>query len=331
MPVCFGISFTSTFLNQANALVHVYTDGSVGISTGAVGMGQGVNAKIVQIAAITLGVDLAHVHVESTNTTRNANTSPTAASSGADMNGNATRMACEQIRKRMLDVAATKLGAASSNDLRIESEYVWNGEVKTDLDWNTLVSETYMQRVSLSEQAHYATPNIHFDRVTEKGDPFAYHVFGTAAIEVTLDALRGVYSVDHAWIIHDAGRSIVPLIDRGQVEGALWQGIGWMTMEELVHDQQGRLLSADLATYKIPDIHFSDAPVDIHFLENVENPPGPYHSKAIGEPPFMYGIAAFFALRNAMIAFKPKGQFLFETPLTPEKVLLQLYPELETP
>lgn len=325
MPVCFGISFTNTGLNQAGALVHVYTDGSVSVSTAAVEMGQGVNMKILRIAAHTFSIAEERVKLETTNTTRVANTSPTAASTAADMNGKAVEMACKKILERLKKTAAEILDHDNPDDVEIKNEVVCLKGKKTELTWDKLVSDAYWKRVSLSAQAHYATPGIYFDKTKEKGKPFAYHVFGTAIIEVTADCLRGTYDIDAVHVVHDAGRSLHYLIDRGQAEGGLVQGIGWMTMEELLHTGEGRLLTDNTSTYKIPDMKSTPRVVDVHFLEDADNPRAVLSSKAIGEPPFMYGIGAYFAILNAMKAFRPDKEIFFNAPMTPEKVLEYLY------
>jgi xanthine dehydrogenase large subunit len=325
MPVCFGISFTNSILNQAGALVHVYTDGSVGVSTGAVEMGQGVNMKILQIAAHTFSIDSGRVKVETTNTSRVANTSPTAASSGADMNGKAAQIACLSILDRLKKVAAAQLGQAGAGDIEIKNERVYCRGKETGITWPELISKAYISRTNLSAQGYYATPGIYFDRDKEKGKPFAYHVFGTAVTEVTLDCVRGTYEIDSVRIVHDAGRSLDFLIDKGQVEGALLQGIGWLTIEELLFTEEGRLLSNSAGTYKFPDIKFTPKEVEVHFLENADNPYAVLKSKAVGEPPFMYGIGTYFAIMAAAKAFRPGKEFPIHAPLTPEKVLGFLY------
>lgn len=320
MPVCFGISFTTTFLNQASALVHVYTDGSVGISTGAVEMGQGVNSRIRQAAAAALGIPVELTRVEPANTTRNANTSPTAASSGADMNGNAAILASREIRKRMIAGAAEKRNC-SPEDLGIEDGLLTVRGEATETAWVELVQDAYTSRRSLSSHAHYATPGLHFDRETEKGVPFAYHVAGAALTEVTVDCLLGTYRIDRVRIIHCAGEQLNKLIDRGQVEGALVQGIGWVTMEELDWNREtGRLLADALATYKVPDMSFTPE-MEVIFIpgETLPDNIGLRGSKAIGEPPFMYGIGAWFAIVDAMAT-----ECEYRTPLTPEMVLMTL-------
>jgi xanthine dehydrogenase large subunit len=322
MPVCFGISFTSTFLNQAAALVHIYTDGSVGVSTAAVEMGQGVNTKIAGIAALTLGISAERIHIESTNTTRVANTSPTAASSGADMNGRATELACQTLGDRLAAVAADGLRTAP-NRITIENGIVCVDGTPSEITWDELVWQAYFNRISLTAQAHYATPGIHYDHETETGKPFAYHVFGTASVEVTVDCLRGIYSVDRVRIVHDAGRSLNPLVDLGQVEGGLMQGIGWMTSEELLI-VDGHVTSGNLTNYKIPDI-MATPEIDSVFLDDADNPNAVLASKAIGEPPLMYGIGTYFAILDAMRAFRPNLQPFFEAPMTPERVLMALH------
>ena len=325
MPVCFGISFTNTMLNQAGALVHVYTDGSVNVGTGAVEMGQGVNMKILGIVAHTFSIARERVKIETTNTGRVANTSPTAASTGADMNGKAAETACQSILERLKQAAADLLNLHSADDIEIKDEVVYLKGKKTDLTWEKVVMEAYLKRTNLSAQGYYATPGIYFDRSKEKGKPFAYHVYGTAITEVTLDCLRGTYEIDAVRLVHDAGKSLNFLIDRGQAEGGLVQGVGWMTMEELIYTKEGRLLTDTSGTYKIPDIKSTPGIVDVHFLEDADNPKAVLSSKAIGEPPFMYGIGTYFAIFNAMKAFRPDKKIFFESPLTPEKVLRFLY------
>lgn len=322
MPICFGISFTSTFLNQAGALAHVYTDGSVRISTGAIEMGQNVNRKILMVAAQTMGLSEEYIFIDSTNTSRVANTSPTAASTGADMNGMAAVLACEKIQERLMKFAMKEYNLKSKN-LRIKGDFLWNGKKKTDISWKKLVNDAYMNRLNLSAYAHYATPDISYDKKKEQGKPFAYHVYGAALTEVTLDCVRGTYHVDSVKIVHDAGRSLSPKIDRGQVEGALVQGIGWSTIEELLY-ANGRLVSDTLTTYKVPDIH-SVPEIDVLFLENADNPKAVMYSKAVGEPPFMYGIGTYFALLAAMKAYEPRAESIYSIPMTSEKVFIFLH------
>ena len=325
MPICFGISFTNTPMNRAGALVHIYTDGSVGISTGAIEMGQGVNMKMRQVAANIFSINIDKVKIEPTNTTRVANTSPTAASSGADLNGKATEMACNEILSRLKKSAADILKAENENSISFEDEMVCVDGKQTSLKWKDFIFQANFKRVNLSSYAYYATPEIHFDRVSNKGKPFAYHVYGTALIEVTIDCIRGTYKINSVKAVHDFGTSLNRVIDRGQAEGALMQGLGWMTTEEILHDAKGKLITDTLSTYKVPDINFIPDELEIAFLENSENPRGIFNSKAIGEPPFMYGIGAFFALLNAMKAFRKELKYKFDSPMTPEKVLMTMY------
>jgi len=324
MPICFGISFTKTLMNQARSLVHVYTDGSVGISTGAVEMGQGVNTKMLQVAASVFSIDPVHIKVNTTNTYRIANTSPTAASAAADLNGRATEIACQAILERLKSVAAIELQAAADS-IEIKDHWVFANGIKTDWDWKRLVMATYVRRISLSELAHYTPAGIHYDATKEKGHPFAYHVYGTAITTVTVDCLRGICEFDAVKVVHDFGSSMNTLIDRGQCEGGIVQGIGWMTMEEIVYDKEGKLRSNALSTYKVPDIYSAPKEITIHTLETSKDNPAIFRSKAVGEPPLMYGIGAYFALRNAIKAFNPVAAIPFEAPLTPEKVLMSLY------
>jgi xanthine dehydrogenase large subunit len=324
MPICFGISFTKTFMNQARSLVHVYTDGSVTVSTGAVEMGQGVNTKMLQVAAYVFSIDPKNVKIQTTSTYKIANTSPSAASATADLNGKATLIACTAILDRLKEVAAIEL-KTTANTIEIKDEYVYAGGEKTTLGWKQLVLAAHFKRVSLSEHGHYATPEIHFDPMKEKGHPFAYHVYGTAITQVTIDCLRGRYEIDAVKVVHDVGASMNPLVDKGQIEGGIVQGIGWMTLEEIIYDKEGRLRSNALSTYKVPDIYFAPKELAIHFADTPSDNLAIFRSKAVGEPPLMYGIGAYFALRNAIKAFNPHAVVPFDAPMTPEKVLLSLY------
>lgn len=324
MPVCFGVSFTKTPMNQARALVHIYQDGSVGISTGAIEMGQGINTKMAQVASRILSINIKRIKLESTNTSRVANTSPTAASSGADLNGNALIIACNGLLKRLKSTAAVILDC-NSDEISLQDENVYRSGQKTHINWEKLVDTAFLNRICLTENGHYATPVINFDKTVEKGHPFTYHVYGTAIVTIKLDCLRGTYEVDEVLIVHDFGNSINPDIDNGQVEGGVVMGIGWLTMEEILFDKDGRLLSNNLSTYKVPDIYSVPWVLKCHALETEGPEPAILKSKAIGEPPFMYGIGAFFAIQNAIKAFNPGYKIEFDAPLTPEKVLMRLY------
>lgn len=324
MPVCFGISFTNTSMNQARALVHVYTDGSVSVSTGAIEMGQGVNTKMLQVAASVFALPAGKIKLHTTNTSRIANSSPSAASATADLNGKAVLMACTAILDRLKQVAAEQL-KTSVESIYFKEELVYVNGQQSEMSWKNLINASYMKRVSLSEHSHYITPEVHFDKAIEKGHPFAYHVYGTAITIVTVDCLRGTYAFDAVKIVHDFGTSMNPDIDRGQIEGGLVQGIGWMTMEEIVYDANGKLRSNALSTYKIPDIYSVPKQVDIEFLKTDVDNLAIFKSKAVGEPPLMYGIGAFFAIRNAIKAFNADAVIPFDAPMTPEKTLMALY------
>ena len=336
MPICFGISFTATFMNQAGALVHVYTDGSVGVATGGVEMGQGVSTNMAVVVARTFGIHPERVKVESTNTTRVANMSASAASSTTLLNGNAALLACQQIFERLKEMVARELGLPDAESLTLVDEQVLADGHRTGWSWERMVRQAYFERLPLSAHAHFATPNIWYDEERETGRPFAYHVFGTSLHEVTLDVLRGTYRIDSVKVLHDLGRPLVETVDRGQIEGGLAQGLGWMTLEDLRFDAKGRCLSGALATYKVPDNDFMPQDLEVRFLENAGNPLGPFHSKAVGEPPLMYGIGVFFALRDALRAARPNKELAFTAPLTPERALLELWgdrfqpPELKT-
>jgi len=270
------------------------------------------------------GLDIGQVKVQTTNTLRIANTSPTAASAAADLNGKATQMACEAIRDRLFAVAKELVEAETVEDLSLNDGFVYRNGERTSLDWQTLVMDAHLQRVNLSEHAHYATPGINFDWGTAKGHPFAYHVYGTAIVGVTVDCLRGRYEVDYVKCCHDFGSSMNTAVDHGQIEGGIVQGLGWMTMEEVVYDAEGRLRSSALSTYKVPDIYSIPKEIGILPLETDRSNLAVFNSKAVGEPPLMYGIGAYFAIRNAIKAFTECVP-AFDAPFTPEKVLLELY------
>ena len=329
MPICFGISFTNTPMNNARALVHIYNDGSVGISTGAVEMGQGVNTKMLQVAAHVFGINPNRIKLESTNTTRVANTSPSAASATADLNGKALEIACQQILERLQKIIAAHFAPSKNASIQFKEEKIYVNDKAIDWTWEELIQKAFLQRINLSAKGHYATPVIHFDKEKEKGHPFAYHVYGTAITTCTIDCIRGIYEFDAVKIVHDFGASMNRMIDLGQIEGALVQGIGWMTMEELIYNEEGRLVSNALSTYKIPDIYAVPKEVDVEFLNTDGVELAIFHSKAVGEPPLMYGIGAYFALRNAIQAFNPDFEGEFSAPMTPEKVLMGLYTKKE--
>jgi len=323
-PLTFGISFTNTMMNHSRALVHIYQDGSIGISTGAVEMGQSVNTKMVQVAAGIFSVNTDRIKIESTNTTRVANTSPSAASATADLNGKAVQMACNLLLERLKASAASSL-KASEEHIFIKDEIIYIDDKKTELSWKQLVWQAFTERISLTENSHYITPKIHFDKTKEKGHPFAYHVYGLSITTATTDCIRGTYEIDSVKIVHDFGKSMNQEIDDGQIEGATVQGIGWMTMEDIVYDENGRLMSNALSTYKVPDIYSVPGSIEIIPLITQGNENAILKSKAVGEPPFIYGIGAFFALQNSIRSFNPDYKMKFNAPMTPEKVLMGLY------
>ncbi len=323
-PLCYGIMFgASTFLDQASSTVHIYTDGSISVSTGAIEMGQGVNTKIREIVTRMFSVNSSRVKVESTNTTRIANASPTAASSGSDLNGNAAILACKNILERLKLFVSAQINC-KPDEIEIKNEVVYAKGEKTEWNWNRLILETYMNKIGLSAHAFYKTPEIFSDPITKRGKLFPYHSFGTAISEVTVDCLRGNYSIDSVKIIQDVGQSIATEIDLGQVEGAVVQGIGWLTSEEIVHGKDGKILTGNLGGYKIPDI-YSAPEVITEFYAGSENRFGPLSSKAIGEPPLLYGISVYFAILNAIKAYNPEMKGTIDAPLTPEKVFLLLH------
>ncbi|TYB83157.1 xanthine dehydrogenase molybdopterin binding subunit [Maritimibacter fusiformis] len=317
-PVKFGISFTLTHLNQAGALVHVYQDGSIHLNHGGTEMGQGLNQKVAQVAAEGFGVGLGRVRITATDTGKVPNTSATAASSGSDLNGMAVKAACDEIRGRMVRFLAETHG------LKPKSILFKDGKVHLGnqrLRFVEAVQECYMGRVSLSATGFYKTPEITWDRVAGKGHPFYYFANGAAVTEVVIDRLTGEYRILRADILHDVGTSLNPAIDIGQIEGGYVQGAGWLTTEELVWDDKGRLRTHAPSTYKIPAC--SDRPAQFHVAlwGRKNHVPTIYRSKAVGEPPLMLGISAFLALSDAVAACGEVYPAL-DAPATPERVMM---------
>ncbi|ARD46287.1 xanthine dehydrogenase molybdopterin binding subunit [Colwellia sp. PAMC 21821] len=319
-PVKFGISFTVQHLNQAGALVHIYTDGTIHLNHGGTEMGQGLYTKVAQIVAEEFQVDVDTVGVSATRTDKVPNTSPTAASSGTDLNGKAAQAAAKTIKARLIEFACEKYNVNQAEVSFKESQVIVG---KEKFSFAEFVQQAYMGRVSLSSTGFYKTPKIHFDRATGKGRPFFYYSTGAAVSEVLIDTLTGEYKLLRADILHDVGHSLNPAIDIGQIEGAFIQGMGWLTTEELVWNEQGRLLSNNPATYKIPAI--SDTPSDFR-VDLVPDDPNReqtiYNSKAVGEPPFMLGISVWSALKDAISSVSDyKLSPVLDTPATPERVL----------
>jgi xanthine dehydrogenase large subunit len=303
-PVKFGISFNLPHLNQAGALVHVYADGSVLVNHGATEMGQGVNTKVAQVVAEALGIPLRMVRCTATDTSKVANTSATAASTGSDLNGKAAQDAALQIRARLATVAAAHFGVAEG-DIRFADALVWAASAPSDLpalSFADLAARAYLARVQLWSDGYYATPGLHWDSATMTGRPFHYFSYGAAVSEVVVDTLTGEWKCSRADLLYDAGRSLNPAIDIGQVEGGFIQGMGWLTTEELCWDKNGKLTTHAPSTYKIPAI--SDCPADFRVaLFDNSNPADSIHrSKATGEPPLLLPFSVFFAIRDAIAA-----------------------------
>lgn len=315
----FGISFTAQHLNQAGALVHVYTDGSIQINHGGTEMGQGLYIKVAQIVANEFGVSLERVQVTSTRTDKVPNTSPTAASSGTDLNGKAAQDACQKIRDRLVDFAVEHYGV-SEQEVAFHDNEVHFGE--RQMPFEGFIQAAYLNRISLSSSGFYSTPEIHYDRETASGRPFYYFAGGASVSEVTVDTLTGEYKVDRVDILHDVGHSLNPAIDRGQIEGGFIQGMGWMTTEELVWDDSGRLLSNNPATYKIPTIEDMPPVFNVELFQQPNPKHTIYHSKAVGEPPFMLGMSVWCALRDAVSSLSDyQVNPQIDVPATPERVL----------
>ena len=315
-PVKFGISFTLTHLNQAGALVQIYTDGSVLINHGGTEMGQGLFQKLTQVAARSLGAQQAVIRASATDTSKVPNTSATAASSGADLNGMAVQAACETLLGRLKDHLAEHYGVDATEISVAEGQVTAPG---LSLTWQEMIASAYQARVSLSATGFYKTPDIAWDRIKGVGRPFLYFAYGAAVTEVVIDTLTGENRILRCDILHDCGASLNPALDIGQIEGGFVQGAGWLTMEELVWDAAGHLKTHAPSTYKIPAC--SDRPE----VFNVDLWPGQnsqktvYRSKAVGEPPFMHGISAFLALSNAVSACGPRYPDL-QAPATSEEV-----------
>jgi xanthine dehydrogenase large subunit len=326
-PVKFGISFNLTAFNQAGALVLVYKDGSVLINHGGTEMGQGLHTKMLQVAATTLGIPLARVRLAPTRTDKVPNTSATAASSGADLNGGAIKNACEQIRDRLLTVAGGMLGV-HPHDVRIVDGVArpLTPGVDAAVEWEKLVHTAYFQRVQLSASGFYRTEGLHWDSTAMQGSPFKYFAYGAAATEVEVDGFTGAYRTRRVDIVHDVGDSLSPLIDLGQIEGGFVQGAGWLTLEDTRWDTsdgpgRGRFLTQAASTYKLPS--FSEMPeaFNVTLLRDATEAGAVYGSKAVGEPPLMLAFSVREALRQAAAAFGPSGTSVhLASPATPEAV-----------
>jgi xanthine dehydrogenase large subunit len=319
-PVKFGISFTASFLNQAGALIHIYTDGSIHLNHGGTEMGQGLNTKVAQIVAEVLQVDISRIQISATNTEKVPNTSPTAASSGADLNGKAAQSAAETLKQRLVDFLVREY-KVNAQDVEFRNSQVRVRDLF--LSFEEVIQKAYFGQVSLSSTGFYRTPKIFYDRDKAAGRPFYYFAYGAACAEVMVDTLTGEYKMLRTDILHDVGASLNPAIDIGQVEGAFIQGMGWLTTEELVWNAKGKLETSGPASYKIPAI--ADIPLDLRvkLVENRKNPEDTmFHSKAVGEPPFMLAIAAWCAIKDAVASLANyRVQPNIDAPATPERVL----------
>ncbi len=316
-PVKFGISFTLTHLNQAGALVHVYSDGSVHLNHGGTEMGQGLFQKVAQVAASRFGLPLASVRITATDTAKVPNTSATAASSGSDLNGMAVKAACDTIRERM-SAHLAQLHQCKPQDVTFADGRVSAGDAA--YSFAEVATLCHQARISLSSTGFYKTPDIEWDRIKGHGRPFFYFAYGVAAVEVAVDTLTGENRMLQADILHDAGASLNPALDIGQVEGGFVQGAGWLTTEELVWDDQGRLRTHAPSTYKIPACADRPDIFNVALWDGENRADTIYKSKAVGEPPFMLGIATFLALSDAVSACGPAYPDL-QAPATAEEVL----------
>lgn len=331
-PVKFGISFTATQFNQAGALVHAYTDGTVLVNHGGTEMGQGLHTKVCQIVASTLGLPIDRVRISASDTSKVANASATAASSGTDLNGKAAEIAALEIRQRLADFIAAREGIDPAQVDFMDGELRWKTDGRQHaLSFAEATHQAYAARIQLWSDGFYRTPKIHYDRTTLTGRPFFYFAYGAACTEVIIDTLTGEHRTCRVDILHDVGRSINPAIDIGQIEGGFIQGMGWLTSEELVWDSQGRLRTHAPSTYKIPTA--SDTPeifrVDLWPEPNRED--SVYRSKAVGEPPLMLALSVWEALRDAVHSARggstsPSAPVVMNAPATPEEVLRAIQP-----
>jgi xanthine dehydrogenase large subunit len=317
-PVKFGISFTTTFLNQAGALVHVYQDGSVHLNHGGTEMGQGLFVKVAQVVAEEFGIGLENVRITPTTTAKVPNTSATAASAGSDLNGMAAQAAARTIKARLIDFASEKWGVPAER-ITFRDDHVLIGNEQ--IAFPDLVRQAYLGRISLSSTGFYRTPEIHWNAATRTGRPFYYFAYGAACSEVVIDITTGEMKVTRVDILHDVGRSLNPAIDIGQIEGGFIQGMGWLTTEELVFSDDGRLLTHAPSTYKIPCA--SDVPADfrVALFDGANREQTIYRSKAVGEPPLMLAISVFSAIADAIHSLAPGRPVPLDAPATPEAIL----------
>jgi xanthine dehydrogenase large subunit len=331
-PVKFGISFTKQHMNQANALVNLYVDGTVLVTTGATEMGQGVHTRIRQIVADELGVPYAAVRIGTTDTSKNNNTSPSAASATTDLNGAAAANACQALKERIAHFAAHHFfwdpdAGLPPSPLHVMFE---NGEVfdtrrpARRLPFKEVVEQAYFHRVNLGERGFYATPGVDYNRETGKGTPFLYYTNGAAVAEVLIDRFTGELTTTRVDLLMDAGVPLNPGIDRGQIVGGFVQGMGWCTTEELKYDARGDLLSHSPTTYKIPNVNDTPAVFNVAFFDNPHSTVSIKRSKALGEPPLLLGLSVWAAVKNAISYANPAGAARLALPATPEEILMRL-------
>lgn len=321
-PVKFGISFTKTEYNQAGALILIYQDGSIQLNHGGTEMGQGLQTKMLQVASQALGVNIKRFRIMPTSTDKVPNTSATAASSGSDLNGQAVKNACKTVKKRLAKVAAKLLNIDDSQELIFEEDWVYCKSYPIQkIAFDELIKQAYYQRISLSATGYYRTPNIYYDPQIGQGRPFYYYAYGVAVSEVQIDGFTGTFKLRQVDIVQDVGESLNPLIDQGQIEGGFVQGMGWLTMEELVWDAQGRLKTFAPSTYKIPTIKEIPKNFNVYLLKKAAQDGVIYGSKAVGEPPFMLAISVREAIRDAIAAFGDTDSIFLASPATPEAIL----------
>ena len=323
-PVKFGISFTTIHLNQAGALVHIYTDGSIHLNHGGIEMGQGTHTKIAQLIANSFGLPFEKVQISSTNTSKVPNTSASAASSTTDLNGAATLNAAAKIKSNLNNFIKKKYNIFSKNEPIYKNENIYFGN--RSFNFKKIIQEAYLNRISLSSSGFYSTPKINFDKKKFKGRPFYYFCYGAAVTEVTIDTLTGENKVDRVDIVHDAGNAINPALELGQIEGGFVQGQGWLTMEEVVWDNSGKLKTFSPSTYKIPSISDTPKKFNVEIFKkgsNVENVVN--KQKTTGEPPLMLAMSVFFAIKDAIASVSNYEKTPeLDAPATPEKILMSI-------
>ena len=326
-PVKFGISFTTPLLNQAGALVNIYKDGSIYINHGGTEMGQGLFIKVAQVVANEFGVNLERVKVSATSTAKVPNTSPTAASSGSDLNGMAAREACLRIKKNLSAFAKDYYGA-KEGDIQFEDSFVFVADKKIAFD--EFVLSAYLNRIELFSNGFYKTPKIYFDAIKQKGRPFYYYSYGACVSEVIVDCLTGEYKLLAVDILHDVGASLNPAIDMGQIVGGFIQGMGWLCSEELKWDQSGALLTMGASTYKIPAIGDTPEHFEVKIKPNISNHENTIHkSKAVGEPPLMLAISTWLAIKNAIYNADNNNKTGLNAPASFEQVFFNLNNNLD--